>query len=208
MTRTAPAARTEADYAADYVAARVASRSTEVLAERDAAWARAQRIADRAARADIVLDEVALDEVARQQVLAAAAEVTVDAIATRPTEPGSDMVEVIEAVINPAQAVEWSCYSHRDVPVVEVAACWIRPEQPFDTLNGYTVTNGRTRVGFRRWAHTDGTLCDAPFGAHAWRSPRCPSCGVGGEPVVRQEAYGDTTTWACCGHSTYASIGD
>ena len=57
---------TEADFTAAYVAARKASRvEGATLAQREAAWAKAERIETLAAKAGVVLDTITLDEQAR-----------------------------------------------------------------------------------------------------------------------------------------------
>lgn len=59
-----------ATFAELYIAARVAARSAEVLADRFAAEDEAAKIARKARRAGVDLDEIDLDEVARRIVIA------------------------------------------------------------------------------------------------------------------------------------------
>lgn len=61
---------TNRDFAAEFIAARIESRSSDNLAERDAAWKKAASIARAARKAGVELDEVALDEQARRIVIA------------------------------------------------------------------------------------------------------------------------------------------
>jgi len=60
---------TEADFTAAYVAARMASRvEGATLAQREAAWAKAEVIESLAAKSGVVLDTITLDEQARKAV--------------------------------------------------------------------------------------------------------------------------------------------
>jgi len=70
MTTNTTTTATTRDYAAEYVAARLTARRAKTLNGSGDAIARAVRIARDAEKAGVRLDEIGLDEQARQQLIA------------------------------------------------------------------------------------------------------------------------------------------